>query len=91
MEGRVKFFHRDRFFGFIQLEDETGERLGVEYDFFFFGGAVLGAEMPEKGELVDFWLADSQRDGEPWRAVQVRRRTGKGFEQEQLDSESVGV
>jgi cold shock CspA family protein len=48
MLGTVKFFEPVKFFGFIG--NEGGE-------WFFHGSTVIG-KLPQKGDEVEFWLAD---------------------------------
>jgi hypothetical protein len=91
MEGRCKFFHRDKLFGFIAIDDEYGQPIGDTHCFFFHGNSVVGGVMPERNEIVDFWLDDAKRPrpGEPWQAVEVtlrRTNANTNLEQKQIVS-----
>ena len=61
MQGKVKIFCAERYFGFIATE--AG-------DFFFHGSKVLGDPVTA-GDEVEFWLDESPRGG--LAAVEVQR------------------
>ncbi len=64
MIGRVKFYSRERQFGYIATEGG---------DFFFHGNNLLEGT-PSTGDTVDFWLADDPRQiGLVATEIRVRR------------------
>lgn len=61
--GKVKFFTKHRFFGFITREDE-------EKDLFFHGSNVLQEEDLEEGQEVVFDIVETEKG---LQAVKVER------------------
>jgi hypothetical protein len=54
MQGQTKFFDLQRFFGIVRITDSWD----CHGEYFFHGSRVLGDRMPERFELVSFWLDD---------------------------------
>jgi cold shock CspA family protein len=63
MQGTIKFFNTEKYFGFVTNEGGN---------WFFHGRDILGDE-PRAGDTVSFWLDDDQRDASRLRAVEVRK------------------
>ncbi|MFP4632317.1 MAG: cold-shock protein [Halobacteriota archaeon] len=68
-EGKVKFFHEEKKYGFIELEDEEDVDIDDGEDVFFHISQVRGAVIDE-GERVKFRLEEGE-DGP--RAADVAR------------------
>jgi len=72
MEGTIKFFDAAKYFGFVELTDESGEAF---QEYFFHGSRIVGEKEPAKGDTVEFWLEDSTRAEDRlrggWAAVDV--------------------
>ncbi len=64
MLGTVRFYLEEKGYGFVA--NEGG-------DWFFHASAILGAA-PEKGDTVEFWLADDRKSGNGLIAVDVTVR-----------------
>ncbi len=68
-EGTVKFFHEEKKYGFIELENGEAEEVDDDEDVFFHISQVRGAVI-EEGEKVKFRLEEGD---EGLRAADVAR------------------
>ncbi len=68
-EGTVKFFHEEKKYGFIELENGEAEEVDDDEDVFFHISQVRGAVI-EEGEQVKFRLEEGD---EGLRAADVAR------------------
>ena len=59
--GIVKFFNEERYFGFIETEDQG--------DFFFHGNELMAPPLPKRGDVVLFEI-DQDKQGRP-KAVRI--------------------
>jgi cold shock CspA family protein len=62
MQGTIKFFNTEKYFGFVTNEGGN---------WFFHGRDILGDE-PRAGDLVEFWLDDDRQRANQLRAVEVK-------------------